>query len=418
MKHVTRSFVCALGALGALGVLAACQRSEPDRAAGSVFEVAEVASPAGPGSTEPNLAIAPDGEILLSWVEPSGDSLHALRFARWEDSTWSAPQTIVRRGDFWLNWADFPTMAALGGDVLAVHWPQRSGSGRYDYDVRIALSQDGGATWSDGVVPHPDSRLGEHGFVALAAVDDSLLAIWLDGRGYDTTKAGATRAMSLVSRTLAPNGALGDERIIDARTCDCCQTDMAVTSRGPVVVYRDRSEAEIRDLVISRREVSGWTPPRAIHDDGWHVDYCPVNGPAVAARDSRVVAAWFTAPNDSPVVRVAFSDDDGDTFAAPVRIDGGDPIGRVDVALLADGSAAVTWMERVGVEGAEVRVRRVMPDGTLGSPAVIGGSSAARASGFPRMAADGDDLVFAWTQPGDSARVQTARARFRSQPSE
>jgi hypothetical protein len=187
---------------------------------------------------------------------------------------------------------------------------------------------------------------------------------------------------------------------------------MAITARGPVVVYRDRSANEIRDLVLSRREPSGWTPPHAIYDDGWHVNYCPVNGPAVAARDSRVVAAWFTAPNDSPLVKVAFSDDDGDTFAAPVRVDDGDPVGRVDVALLPDGSAAVTWLERVGAEGAEVRVRRVLPDGTRGEAAVIGGSSAARASGFPRMGVAGDAIVFAWTQPGDAPRVQTALARL------
>jgi hypothetical protein len=397
-------------AFAALSLLAACDGPESDSAEGSAFVIESVPSPAGTGSTEPSLAATPDGGVLLSWVEPAGDSAHALRFSQWRDSAWSEPRTIVRRHDIWLNWADFPIMASLGGEVLAAHWPQRSGSGRYDYDVRIALSGDGGATWSDGIVPHPDSRLGEHGFVAMASVEDSLLAIWLDGRGYDTTKAGATGAMALVSRTLAPNGALGDERIIDERTCDCCQTDMAVTSRGPVVVYRDRSDDEIRDLVLSRRESAGWTPPHLIHDDGWHVDYCPVNGPAVAARESHVVAAWFTAPNDSPVVRVAFSDDDGDTFAAPIRVDDGDPVGRVDVALLRDGSAAVTWMERVGTEGAEVRVRRVRPNGTRGAATVVGGSSAARASGFPRMAVAGDRLMFAWTQPGDSARVQTAIA--------
>jgi hypothetical protein len=407
----TRPISLASG-LAALSILVACQQATPDAPERSRFEIVGVPSPAGPGSTEPNLALAADGGILLSWVEPAGDSTHALRFSQWQDSAWSSPRTIVRRSDFWLNWADFPTMASLGGDLLAAHWPQRSGEGRYDYDVRISLSQDGGASWSDGIVPHPSSRLGEHGFVAMAWVNDSLLAIWLDGRGYDTTNAGATRAMALVSRTVSPNGGLGDERTVDARACDCCQTDMAITARGPVVVYRDRSDDEIRDLVLSRREPSGWTAPHAIYDDGWHVNYCPVNGPAVAARDSRVVAAWFTAPNDSPLVRVAFSDDDGDTFAAPVRVDDGDPVGRVDVALLPDGSAAVTWLERVGAEGAEVRVRRVLPDGTRGEAAVIGGSSAARASGFPRMGVAGDAIVFAWTQPGDAPRVQTALARL------
>ena len=393
---------------------AACAGDDAeDGASLAPFALDSIPSPAGAGSTEPNLAVTPDGVILLSWVEPAGDSSHALRFAEWRDGAWGAPRTIVRRSDFWLNWADFPSMAALGDGRLAAHWPQRSGAGRYDYDVRIALSADGGASWSDGVVPHPDSRGGEHGFVAMGAAGDSLLAIWLDGRGYDTTRADATGAMALVSRTLGGDGALGDERMVDARVCDCCQTDFAMTSRGPVVVYRDRSEGEIRDLMLSRREASGWTPPRALHDDGWHVDYCPVNGPAVAADGDRVVAAWFTAPNDSPVVRLAFSDDAGDTFGDPLRIDGGTPIGRVDVVLLDDGSAAVVWLERIGTEGAEVRVRRVGADGTLGDFQVVAGSSAARSSGFPRMAAAGRDLIFAWTQPGDSPGVRTSRARLR-----
>ena len=384
-----------------------------DEPAPVAFELEPLPSPAAAGSSEPNLAVAPDGRVTLSWVEPAGDSSHALRFAEWRASAWSEPRTIVRRSDLWLNWADFPSMAPLGGGRLAAHWPQRSGAGRYDYDVRIAVSGDDGATWSEGVVPHPDSRGGEHGFVAMMPVGDSLLAVWLDARGYDTTRAGATRAMALVSRTLAPDGALGDERMVDDRTCDCCQTDLAMTSRGPVVVYRDRSEDEIRDLVISRRKASGWTTPRRIHADGWRVDYCPVNGPAIAARDERVVAAWFTAPNDSPVVRLAFSDDSGDSFGAPVRIDGGTPIGRVDVVLLQDGSAVVMWLERIGTEGAEVRVRHVTTDGRVGEPHVVAGSSAARSSGFPRMAATGDELLFAWTQVGDSAGVRTSRARLR-----
>jgi hypothetical protein len=185
-----------------------------------------------------------------------------------------------------------------------------------------------------------------------------------------------------------------------------------VTSRGPVVVYRDRSENEIRDIMLIRRDSAGWTAPRAVHADGWRVDYCPVNGPAVAARDTLVVTAWFTAPNDSPVVRVAFSYDAGDTFSVPVRVDDGDPVGRVDVALLADGSAAVLWLERMGHEGAEVRVRRVSRDGQRGEAAVVGGTSAARASGFPRMAMSNDAILFAWTQPGDSSRVHTARVKL------
>jgi hypothetical protein len=406
--RVSRFLQCMLLIVG--GSAIACNSSAPPL---PVIEVSAMDSPAGSGSTEPNLAVAANGTVLLSWVEPAGDSVHALRFAEWRGDGWGAPRTIVRRDDIWLNWADFPTMMGTGAGQLTAHWPQRSGAGKYDYDVRIAQSADGGDTWSEGVVPHPGSRGGEHGFVAMEAIGDSVLAVWLDGRGYDTTKANATRAMALVGRTVARNGAMGEEQIIDARTCDCCQTDMAITSRGAVVVYRDRTEDEIRDIVISRREASSWTAPHPIHADGWQVDFCPVNGPAVSANGDLVVAAWFTSPNDSAMVRIAFSEDAGDTFGEPIRVDDGSPVGRVDVALLADGSAAVTWLEQVGADGAEVRLRRVESGGRRGGSSVIAGSSAARASGFPRMARAGDALLFAWTQPGDDARVRTAIAQLR-----
>lgn len=406
--RVSLPLQCVLLILG--GTAIACNSGTPLL---PVIEVSAMDSPAGNGSTEPNLAVGANGTVLLSWVEPAGDSAHALRFAEWRGDGWGEPRTIVRRGDIWLNWADFPTMMSTGDGHLTAHWPQRSGAGKYDYDVRIAQSTDGGDTWSDGVVPHPASRGGEHGFVAMGAIGDSVLAVWLDGRGYDTTNANATQAMALVGRTVARNGAMGGEHVIDARTCDCCQTDMAMTSRGAVVVYRDRTEDEIRDIVLARREASGWTAPRPVHDDGWQVDFCPVNGPAVSANGDRVVSAWFTAPNDSAMVRIAFSEDAGDTFGEPIRVDDGSPVGRVDVALLDDGSAAVTWLEQVGTDGAEVRLRRVEPGGRRSGSSVIAGSSAARTSGFPRMAPAGNALLFAWTQPGDDARVRTAIAQLR-----
>ena len=125
----------------------------------------------------------------------------------------------------------------------------------------------------------------------------------------------------------------------------------------------------------------------------------------------RVALAWFTAANDSPQVKVAFSADAGATFGAPTRIDGGLPTGRVDVAMLPDGGALVTWIERGGGDTAAVKVRRVGRDGRVGTPMTVAQSSAARASGFPRMAVTGDNVVFAWTVPGRPSRIRVARGR-------
>ena len=137
-----------------------------------------------------------------------------------------------------------------------------------------------------------------------------------------------------------------------------------------------------------------------------------MNGPSVVANGDEVAVAWFTGARDTAKVNVAFSHDAGATFGPPVRVDEGNPVGRVDVEFDGAGRALVTWLERVGNEGAEVRVRPVSPDGVSSPFAVVASSSAARTSGFPRMVRSGDEVLFAWTQPGDTARVRLAVARL------
>lgn len=375
-----------------------------------------LASPAGVGSAEPNLAVDPAGRVYLSWLEPLGGRTHGVRFASASaDGRWTEPRTIAADTNLFVNWADFPSLLPLGEGRLAAHWLQRSGGGRGAYDVRVARSSDDGATWSVPVTPHRDGTAAEHGFVSLwPAAGDSLSIIWLDGRAYAAhggghDQPGGGGATQLMHTTIAADGALADERALDGRICDCCQTDVAQTARGPLVVYRDRSDDEVRDIAAVRLQDGAWTQPARVHADDWTIGGCPVNGPAIAARGERAVTAWFTGAGDTARVRLAFSDDAGGTWQAPTRIDEGDPVGRVDVALLEDGSAAVLWIERTSAGGAAVRLRRVAPDGTLGEPVTVAASAAARSSGFPRMASSGDWLWLAWTAPGTPSRVRVAR---------
>ena len=372
--------------------------------------ITSLTSPAAPGSAEPNLAADADGRVYMSWLEPAGAE-HALRFAVLDDTTWSPPRTIRQGSDFFVNWADFPSIEVLGDRRLAAHWLQRSGSGTYAYGVRLATSDDDGESWSAPIMPHRDSSQTEHGFVAMWREAGQLGAVWLDGRKFGKPGHDAANEMMLMSTTLGPDGSLGEEVPLDARTCDCCQNSAAMTADGPIVAYRDRTPDEIRDIYITRRVGGRWTEGTAVHPDGWQVDFCPVNGPAIAADDRQVAVAWFTAARDSARVKVAFSDDAGATFSAPTIVDDGNPAGRVDVALLEDGSALVTWIERTGGDTAAVRARRVARDGTRHTAVTIASSSAERASGFPRMAITGEDVVFAWTVPGKPSAVRVARAR-------
>jgi hypothetical protein len=370
--------------------------------------VDSVASPTGPGSAEPNLSLGADGKAYLTWLEPA-DSAFSLRFAVFDGARWSAPRTIRTARDFFVNWADFPSMEALTGGRLAAHWLQRTAHSSYAYGVRISESRDGGVTWSEPVVPHRDSSANEHGFVSLWREGASLGAVWLDGRKFGAAGHSATNEMMLVTTTLGPGGALARETRLDERTCDCCQTTVAMTAAGPIIAYRNRSADEIRDIYVVRRVGGKWSTPAPASNDNWRIAACPVNGPAIAATGNRVALAWFTAANDTPRVKVAFSSNGGESFGLPMKVDDGSPAGRVDVVQLPDGSALVSWIERTGGEAAVVRARRISTRGVAGAAYTIATSSAARASGFPRMAVVKDNVLFAWTAPGKPSIVRIAR---------
>lgn len=383
---------------GALG----SGRAAPASAAESA--VARLGTPAAPDSAEPNLSRMTDGSLLLSWTERRGDAGHALRFAiRPPRGSWSAPREIASGTGWFVNWADFPSVLAHPDGSLVAHWLERSGDQKYAYDVRLSRSTDAGRSWSRPVTPHRDGSPSEHGFVSLLPWGADAAVLWLDGR--ELGKPGGATALRFT--TLAADGSLGPESVLDTRVCDCCQTDAVRAGDAVLVAYRDRSDAEQRDISVVRWDGAAWSPPRPVSGDGWTIDGCPVNGPALAAEGSRVALAWFSAPRDEPRVRLAFSRDAGHSFGAPIEVDAEKPLGRVDVALLPGGDALVSWLGRSG-ESVRVLARRVSEAGTLGAPLVVAESSAARASGFPRMQRSGDEVVFAWTEAGEPSRIKSA----------
>ena len=415
---------CSLVLVGLL--LFGCNRSTPESpssqnpssspsSADQALIVQSGQSPTDGDSREPELNATHDGRIILSWVEKIGEKRYALRTSTRDGNGWSEVRGVASGENWFVNWADFPSVIALQDGSMAGHWLVKSGSSTYAYDVNIARSSDGGKTWSKPIVPHRDNTKTEHGFVSLIPLPDGRLgAVWLDGRNMKDMKetdehAPAAENMTLRYAALDADGKLSDEVQLDERVCECCQTSAAVTSDGPIAVYRDRSPTEVRDIFIVRQGSGAWTAPKPVYSDYWEINGCPVNGPSVAADGRRVVVGWYTAAGDTPHVKVAFSNDAGATFSNPIQVDDGETVGRVDALLLPDGSALVCWLSG-DVEGGAVKVRRVRPDGTLGPPAVIAKTDISRSSGFPRMARLGNEVHFAWTEFGKPSRVRTASA--------
>jgi hypothetical protein len=377
--------------------------------------ITPIASPASANSAQPQLSVSARG-LLLSWVERDGPRA-TLRFAERLPTGWSAPRDVASGTDWFVNWADVPSVVRLANRELAAHWLQKSGADTYAYDVRLAYSKDDGVTWSPSFVPHSDGTKTEHGFASLVQMPRGGLGlVWLDGRA---TKPGASHdghgsaggSMTVRFGTFTRDWKQTTEAPIDLRACDCCPTAAAVTADGPIVAYRDRSADEVRDIVISRLENGKWTEPMPIHADAWKINACPVNGPMLSARGRDVAAAWFTAPGDLPRAFAAFSKDAGRTFGAPIRLDDAGSLGRVDVELLPTGAAVATWIEFTD-KRAELRARRVEPSGTRSPAVTIAELSGSRASGYPRVGWHGNELLFAWTEVADgSTRVRVAAGR-------
>jgi len=301
----------------------------------------------------------------------------------------------------------------MTGGTIAVHWLERVAAAPYAYHVMLSLSSDDGATWTDPVRLHDDDSPTEHGFVSMVPWEDGAAVAWLDGQAMRPPEGagGEWGAMTARFRTLLPDGQLGAEVVLDARTCECCQTSLAISSEGLVAAYRDRSEAEIRDIAIVRGLGETWSEPKHIATDDWMIPGCPVNGPQLTASGPNVAGAWYTGSGNEPQAYVAFSSDAGESFGPPIRIDEGLPIGRVDIEGLDDGSVLVTWVEG-GDGGARVMARRVSPNGVADAPFTVTETSSARASGFPRIARVGSEIVIAWTLPGDDGGIRVRSVRL------
>ena len=389
------------------------------------FTLSELKSPVGSGG-EPNLFVSEQGRIYLSWVEYVNDTTDALMFSEIKNDTWAAPKEVARGSDWFINWADFPSLVVYKNNDqhMAAHWLQKRAAGTYDYDVHIAQSKDGGKSWNESFIIHTDSVSAEHGFVTMLPQDDGkIFATWLDGRftqvdgeetapdSHDDHGHGGGGAMTLRTATFDIDGKIYAEKELDHRICDCCQTTAIVTPKKTLVAYRDRSVDEIRDISFVQKTNEGWSSPSLVHPDNWKIAGCPVNGPALANHNNDIAIAWFTAADEKPTVNVSFYNNEITSFEKPIRVDDANPLGRVGIELF-DDFAMVSWLEQVG-ENAEIKLAQVFSNKEKPKTITLSKSSTSRRSGFPQIEKTADKLIFAWTvSDGKKSTVHTTFWKF------
>jgi len=406
-------FIRLLPVFLAVLLLFACERERQQPAYEFNFN-----NPAAVGSQYPNLYRDESGAITMSWLSRIEEDIHAIEFSTFSDGRWTPPGTVNISHNYFVNWADFPSVVSQNGDVVAAHWLRKIEGGPYAYNVNIAFPEEEARRWTDPVTPHLDGTATEHGFVSMEPLDnDRVLAIWLDGRKTEgrghAEYADPEKAMTLRSAEVSRDGSIDRKREIDAMICDCCQTDMVFSNGQALAVYRDRTEDEIRDISIARYNLESgeWSTPQPVHRDGWQISGCPVNGPRIDSNGDLTAVIWYTEADDDKVVKLAISSDGGESFNEPVVVAREYTLGRVDLVIGDDGKIYASWLS--GRDGTGyVMLRTVSPDGELGEPVRTGITTSSRRSGFPRISAVENGVLLAWTQTEPLIRVRTALVRY------
>lgn len=379
------------------------------------YELHHVANPASFNSSLPRLFTDNTEKVFMSWVEQNNEEA-VLLFSSLENDTWTIPQEINRSSEWFVNWADFPSVIAQNGNAISAHWLKKIPGHTYSYNIEVASAK---SNWNDIVTPHTDNTATEHGFVSMIPHSDStFLSIWLDGRNMEGVHGGhdshgdLSTAMTLRSAVLSHNLELLEEAEIDASVCECCGTSAVRVEDGFLVAFRNRSSEEIRDIYTSKLTKKGWSKPLPVHDDNWKIAACPVNGPSLSALNSKVAVAWYTAARDTSKVLLSTSENSGSNFGLPLRIDKGSPLGRVDVQLLPNGQTFVSWLERNpdGRSEAYFIVKLLSDENQVMKEFKIAEISSSRSTGFPQITSANNQLVLAWTEisDNDTKQIRTA----------
>jgi hypothetical protein len=194
------------------------------------------------------------------------------------------------------------------------------------------------------------------------------------------------------------------ERPIAANVCFCCKTAVATSGDRVYAAWRHIYPGSVRDIAVARSTDNGLTfgEPARVSEDGWKIEACPDDGPAMAADGhGGIHIAWPTlVPGDTPrkgVFYAARSDDN--TFTPRLRLDSGkaDPA-HPQIASDEHGTSAVVWDERAD-DARRIVLRRVS-NGAADPPLTFDGTGVT----YPVVAAGEGYWIVVWFAQGAEGR--------------
>jgi hypothetical protein len=356
-------------------------------------------SPAAKRSLAPNLSPLGD-RFVLSWIEREGKGKASMRIATWNAEAFDQTHTVATSTRMFANWADIPSVIEAPSGDLYAHWLEKISDKNYAYGIQLVRSSDQGKSWKSIGWLHDDLSPTEHGFVSFVPEGKLLRAFWLDGRAMT-----GTSGKMMLRTALIDGDTIGTERVLDDDVCTCCPVSAAALPSGPMVVHRDRSFTEMRDIAFTRRVDSKWIEPSLVQADNWFMPGCPVNGPSIATHKDLVAISRYTVIDYKGQVILSLSKN-GKMEWKEIVLDKDEPIGRCTV-VCTENTVLVVWISSGNNGGLELA--EVTHDGQIKRRATLARIDSGRSSGMPRTVFSNGYLWVSWTS---AARVSIGRVKI------
>jgi hypothetical protein len=260
--------------------------------------------------------------------------------------TWSGPVAVGREPEPTDGGADSRPKIAVGpGGEIYVTWT-RPLAKPYTGEIRFTRSLDGGRTSDPPKTVHHDRQVITHRFDALTVdARGRVVVAWVDKRDLTLAGGAAYRGAAIYFARSDDRGAsFGTDTKLADHSCECCRIGLVPRPDGSVVaLWRHVFEPNVRDHAMAVITPEGRAGPlERASFDGWAIDACPHQGPALAIDEHGVRhAVWFTAAPSAPGV---FYGRPVDGRVEGLRAVGGRSAERPDIAVYGR-QVAVVWKE-------------------------------------------------------------------------
>lgn len=387
-----------------------------------------------PGRTDATPSVAASGSfVAVAWGASGGGKADVfLAVSRDAGATFGAPvQVNPLAGDARLG-GELPPRVALVArrrdavPEVVVLWTARAESTA----IKLVRSRDGGKTFTaPSTLQSPDTA-GDRGWPALAVdTTANAHAIWLDHRGLAANRATGAGQPAHQAGAAHDGVAMAQksglyyasvttkalpERLLTNGVCYCCKTALAAGPNGSLyAAWRHVYPGNLRDMAFTMSRDGGrsFSAPVRVSEDGWAINGCPDDGPAIAV-DPRGTAhlVWPTVITGATPEGALFyaSTRDGRQFTPRIRIPtlGGPKPSHPQIVMDRGGRTFVAWDE--AVNGARVSAVRELRLQSGRAPA-FGDAVMLAPNGpatYPVLAATDKGLVAVWATGGDASRVE------------